>query len=360
MSSISARSVRVGERTVGDSSTPFVIAETAWAHDGKLEHALRMVDMAAQGGVDALNVHLTHMPAYMTRDYGSGPGRVSAGKETRPIFDYLQDIALDEGEWVAVAERVRDRGLALSVMCNDVPSLEMSDRLRPDLHVLAPACVGDGAFVADLAARRLPVIVSIGGSTLGEIEESIALCLEGGAPGVIVQYGYQAYPTRPEDLDLSFIGTLRDTFGWPVGYHDHTDADDPAAIGLPLVALGAGASVLEKHITHDRAARGEDFESALSGDEIRRFVELVRAVSPAIGSGSWRPLREAERAYRNVVRKRAVAAQEISIGAPLTAKNVAFKRGDAGLHAEEFRLVEGRPSRRSRRIDDPIEWSDVG
>jgi sialic acid synthase SpsE len=228
------------------------------------------------------------------------------------------------------------------------------------MHILAPACIGDRAFVAALASRRLPVIVSIGGSTLGEIEESVAMCVDGGAPGVIVQYGYQAYPTRPDDLDLSFIGTLRDTFGWPVGYHDHTDADQPAAIGLPLVALGAGASVLEKHITHDRAAHGEDFESALSGDEIRRFADLVRSVAPAIGSGSWRPLRDAERAYRNVVRKRAVAAGDIAPGAPLTSKNVIFKRGDVGLHAEAFRLVEGRPSRRSRRADDPIEWSDVG
>ena len=354
------RSVLVAGREIGAPRTPFIIAETAWAHDGKREHAMRMVDATADARVDAVNVHLTNLPAYMTRDYGTGPGRVSAGKETRPIFEYLQEIAFGDDDWIAVTQHVHERGLALSVMCNDGPSLELADQLRPDLHVLAPACVGDRAFVAALASRRLPVIVSIGGSTLGEVEEAIGSCLDGGAPGVIVQYGYQAYPTRPEDLDLSYIRTLRDTFGWPVGYHDHTDADSPAAFALPLVALGAGASVLEKHITHDRSARGEDFESALAGDELKRFAELVRAVAPAIGPGTWRSLRQAELAYRDVVRKRAVAIRDIKAGEAFSMENVTFKRADRGLRADEFRLVEGRSARRAKSADEPIEWADAG
>jgi len=176
---------------------------------------------------------------------------------------------------------------------------------------------------------------------------------------VIIQYGYQAYPTQPGDLDLGAIARLRDTFDCPVGYHDHTDADAPAAFGLPLAALGAGASVLEKHMTHDRGMRGEDFESAFSPSDMRRFVEMVRACAPALGSGAWRPLNDTERAYRKVVRKRMVATIDLATGAVIDRTLVAFKRSDAGLEAGDLELVIGRALRHARKADDPIDWADL-
>src|SRR5207248_2472426 len=150
------------------------------------------------------------------------------------------------------------------------------------------------------------------------------------------------YPTKPEDLDLRTIARLRDVFECPVGFHDHTDAEAPAAVGLPLAALGAGASVLEKHMTHDRSKRGEDFESAFSPTDMRRFVELVRACAPALGTGAWRPLNDAERAYRKVVRKRMVATADLAKGTTIDRTSVAFKRSDAGLEAGDLELVIGR------------------
>lgn len=356
---VEPRVVRVGAQDVGDPRTPFIVAEMAWAHDGRRENALRIADEVATAGAGALNVHLTDIPSYMARDYGTGAGRVSAGKETRPIFEYLNEIALTSDDWITVAARVKQHGLALSVMCNDSRSLALADTLGPDVHVLAPACVGDVAFVRALGSRKLPVMLSIGGSTLGEVEAMIEQLLRAGAAGIILQYGYQAYPTRAADLDLRYIATLRDTFGWPVGYHDHTDADDELAITLPLVALGAGASVLEKHVTHDRSAKGEDFESALVGSELARFVSLVRAAAPALGTGRWRPLTDGERAYRSVVRKRARAAHDLEKGARLSAEAVVFMRSDAGLLATEFSHVEGRPVRRPLRSGEPIDWADV-
>jgi len=351
--------VRVSDTEIGDPRSAFILAEMAWAHDGQRDLALAIVEGAADAGADAINIHLTDLPSYMVRDYGSGPGRVSAGKDTKPIFDYLTEIALSPTDWEHVAARAHERGLALSTMCNDPRSLELADRLKPDLHLIAPGVIGDRDFIGTIASRGLPVIVSIGGSSLAEIEATIALCREAGAGGVIIQYGYQAYPTQPGDLDLGAIARLRDTFDCPVGYHDHTDADAPAAFGLPLAALGAGASVLEKHMTHDRGMRGEDFESAFSPSDMRRFVEMVRACAPALGSGAWRPLNDTERAYRKVVRKRMVATIDLATGAVIDRTLVAFKRSDAGLEAGDLELVIGRALRHARKADDPIDWADL-
>lgn len=355
----SATIVRVAQSAVGDPRSAFILAEMAWAHDGKRDLALAIADGAADAGANGLNIHLTDLGSYMVRDYGSGPGRVSAGKDVKPVFDYLTEIALSPTDWEHVAGRVHDRGIALSTMCNDPRSLELADRLEPDVHLIAPGAIGDQDFIRAIASRGKPVIVSIGGSSLAEIEGTIALCRDAGAGGVIIQYGYQAYPTQPGDIDLGAIARLRDTFECPVGYHDHTDADAPAAVGLPLVALGAGASMLEKHMTHDRAKRGEDFESAFTPDEMRRFVAMVRNCAPAMGSGAWRPLNDAERAYRKVVRKRMVAREDLEAGAVLARTSVMFKRSDAGLEAGEVDLVVGRALRRARKADEPIEWADL-
>ena len=347
-------------RVFGDPRQPVIVAEMAWAHDGSVEKALRIVDACADAGADALNLHLTDLPSYMVRAYGSGPGRVSAGKDTKPMFDYLGEIALSRADWTRVAARIHERGLLLSTMCNDEASLASSDSLEPDLHVLAPACVGDERFLKALASRGVPVVVSVGGSTLEEIEASVATCRAAGVPGVIIQYGYQAYPTSPADLDLGYMRTLRDTFGCPVGYHDHTDAEIPAARYLPLVALGAGASVIEKHVTHDRSLKGEDHESAFVGAELADLVAVIKSCAAALGTGRWRPLTEGEIKYRQTVRKRMVAAADLPAGAPLEPGAFTFKRSDQGLTAGEARWIAGRSLRKAKAAGEPIEWQDVG
>jgi sialic acid synthase SpsE len=145
----------------------------------------------------------------------------------------------------------------------------------------------------------------------------------------------------------------------PVGYADHTEGDSELALAAPLMALGLGACVLEKHLTHDRSARGEDWEAALNPDEMARFVRLVRGVEKIFGSAFVRPFSTAELDYRKVCKKRAVARVAICRDEAITADKVAFKRSDDGVSPEEAALLVGRRALRDLAPNDAITWDVV-
>lgn len=150
-----------------------VIAEMAYSHDGERELAEQIVQDAAVAGADAISIHITQMPDYMVSNYGRGPGRVSAGKETSSIYDYLVGISLTLDDWRAVAAVARNAGLDLVIMPNDAPSLAFAKTLDIAALVVPPASFEDREFVEEIGRIGKPIYVRVGAATMGEIEAVI-------------------------------------------------------------------------------------------------------------------------------------------------------------------------------------------
>ncbi len=309
----------------------YVIAEMAYSHDGSRALAEAIVNAAADAGADAISIHITHMPDYMVRHYGSGPGRVSAGKEERSIYEYLVEISLSFDDWRRVAETAGRRGLDVVVMANDAASLTFAQTLDPAAFVISAAAFEELDFIDRIGATGRPVYLRVGGATLGEIETVVERLRASGNERITLLYGHQNYPTKISDTNLLFLTCLKQTFGLPVGIADHIDADDDFATIGPLLAIPLGISVIEKHVTHDRTLRGEDFESALGPAELATFVGRVRKAEEALGRRYAAGLSESSRAYRANSRKRLVAARDIMPGETLEADAVIAKRSDSGL-----------------------------
>ncbi|WP_157618922.1 N-acetylneuraminate synthase family protein [Skermanella stibiiresistens] len=338
------------------TGTIYVIAEMAYSHDGSVDLAERIVRDAASAGADAISIHITHMPDYMVRDYGTGAGRVSAGKETSPIYDYLCDISLSFDQWERVAAVAREVGLDLVIMPNDGPSLDFAVTLSPDALVVPPACFEEHDFIDAVGRQGTPIYLRVGGATLGEIESVIERLRATGAGAITLLYGHQNYPTSIADTSLRFLECLRNSFGLPVGIADHVDADDDFALMAPLLAIPLGITCIEKHITHDRAKRGEDFESALNGDELARLVTLVRKAEMALGVPHAAGLDASSRKYRGNVRKRLVAARAIAAGETITADALIAKRSDAGVSPAHKALFVGSTARTGIAADQGMAF----
>lgn len=345
--------IQVGKHVIGDGHPAFVVAEMAWSHDGSRDKALKIVEAAAAGGAQAINIHVTSLPDYMVPQYGNAelqPGQ--AGE----VYTYLDKINLKDEDWKAVAAQARKSGLLLSVMCNDFRSLEFSEKqLKPDFLMIHPSCVGEKEFVRATAATGKPVMLYVGGLTLGEVEQAIGTAKSAGNGQIILQHGFQSYPTLIRHNNLGFIRTLKQLFGLPVSFADHTDGGDPFALVAPLLGVAMGADIVEKHLTHDRSLKGEDYESALDPADFRTFVSWLRMGEEARGSSTWQPLGEAQLKYRQVVRKRAVSAAAIGRGRALTREQVAFKRSNTGLYPEELERILGRPAAGDIPKDAPLE-----
>jgi sialic acid synthase SpsE len=347
------KAIKIGTRSVGPGTPAFIIAELAWAHDGDPDKAVRIATGAAKAGADALSVHVTSLPDYMVRHYGN-PGTVSDGKPTSDIYAYLEKINLSADQVAALARTARDAGLAVCLMPNDHPSLEFCEGLDPDAYVLAPACLVEEDFVTALGRKRRPLILRIGGATLGEIERAVNLLRESGTGQLLLLHGFQIYPTRLEETNLRVLPVLSRMFDCPVGLADHLDGADDLALVIPPLALALGASALEKHITWDREERGEDFESALDPSRFATFVRYVRSAEAALGAETMSTLSVDALKYRQVSRKRVVAAEAIPAGTVLEARHLACKRSDEGAPADQRAFLIGRRTRTGLPKDAPV------
>ncbi len=347
--------LEIGSATLGDGHPTFVIAEMAWAHDGAVDKGKIIIDGASAGGADAINIHVTSVRDYMVPHYGSGPGRLSSGRENQDVFQYHENLNLSFDQFAELTEYAHRLGLRVSAMCNDFPSLDFVVReADPEILMVHPSCVGEEKFLRAVASHGKPMVIYVGGLRLGEIERAIAGATAEGNDKIILQHGFQSYPTKLEHNHLRYIATLRHLFGFPVAFGDHTDGGDPMAMITPLLGIAMGADVVEKHMTFDRAAKGEDFESALGPAEFKTFMTYVRDAERTFGSPHWRDLAEPELKYRNVVRKRAVAADQIVAGTPITREVITFKRSDDGFYPEEIALHYGRPAAHDLKENDPI------
>lgn len=355
---MSAKAIRIGNALVGEGNAAFIIAEVAWAHDGDAAKAARIVEGAARAGADAISIHVTRLAEYMVTNYGNA-GTVSAGKPANAIYDYLESINLQPEVIRSLVETARRAGLAVCLMPNDVPSLTLARELAPDALVLSPACFVEDDFIDAIAAAGLPVILRIGGATLGEIESTVARLRNGGARDLLLLHGFQTYPTHLEETNLRAIRGLSLLFGCPIGLADHIDGADPLAITIPALAIAAGAAALEKHITWDRDEKGEDFESALDPAQFAAFVAYTRQAETALGSPGMPAFSGAVLKYRQVVRKRVVAARDLAAGTTLEASHMVCRRSDAGAEPAERARLEGRRLRQAVKTGDPIQLEIV-
>lgn len=322
----------------------YVIAEMAWAHDGSLDKCLKIIEGASEAGADAIGIHITHMPSYMVPNYGSGPGRVSAGKESDSVYNYLNRINLTTDDWLAVGKVADDLGIDLCVMPNDMPSLEFAiTQLNANQFVISAASFLEYDLVQAIAMAASRIFLRTGGSTHNEIRKARSVCEAiNQNVEIVLLHGVQNYPTEPMHIGLGSLRELSELHRLPVGIADHVDADDALlAKAVPCMALALGARFIEKHITLDRAERGEDFEAALGIDEFSHFVHLLKLADLTLGSCSYDTVDDGAIRYREVSRKKVVAAKSIKRGETICEQDICFKRSDEGETLDKMELIIG-------------------
>jgi sialic acid synthase SpsE len=319
----------------------YIIAEMAYSHDGSPELAKQVVKDAVAAGADAISIHITSVPDYASKFYKSGEGRVSAGKENKPFFDYLTEISLSFEEWTDVVSVIREHNLDLLVMPNDRPSLEFATNLAPEAYVIPASNFDEEFFVREVGAHSKPVYLRVGGASLGEIENVIRLLGDAGSGAVTLLYGHQNYPTTIKDTNIGFIPYLQNAFGLPVGIADHVDGGDDFALVAPLLAVPLGISCVEKHLTYDRSKRGEDFEAALDKESFKKFVQFLRKTEAAVQDKGLFKFTEDTEAYRQTLRKRVIASRDLKVGEVITEKMIANKRSDEGIFPSQTPTILG-------------------
>ena len=340
--------VRIGNRCVGDGEPCYVIAEAGVNHDGDLEAALALVDAAVAAGADAVKFQT------FVADELASPSAPKAAYQEETVgaagsqLDMLRSLQLEREAFGHIRDRCRDRGIEFLSTPFDEPSLELLLGLGVPALKVGSGDVTNLPFLERIGASGLPVVLSTGMSTLDEVRAAVAAL---GDIDVVVLHCVSRYPTPPEIVNLRAMATLREALDVPVGFSDHTEGVDTA-----IAAVALGASVLEKHLTLDRARSGPDHRASLDPEQFTRYIATVRTVERALGDGEKVPA-PGEAEVASVARKSVVIVRDLEAGHVLTADDLAVRRPGTGLPPAAVRELPGRVLARPLRAGEVLEAS---
>ncbi len=351
----------------------YIIAEAGVNHNGSLDMAKQLVEVAAEAGADAVKFQTFKADALVSRSAPKAEYQTRTTDLSESQHEMIRKLELDEHAHETLIKHCQVCGIAFLSTPFDLESVDLLAK-RFDLpYIKIPSGdITNAPFLLKIAQTGKPVILSTGMSTLGEIEDALgvlafgylgnrepsiaafraAYCsCEGQAilqDKVTLLHCTTEYPAPLEDVNLKVMDTLRSSFGLPVGYSDHTEG-----ITVPIAAVARGAVVIEKHFTIDRTLPGPDHKASLEPTELKQMVSAIRVVEQALGSGRKHPA-PSELKNMSVARKSLVAACTIAVGEAFTSENLAVKRPGNGLSPMQYWELLNRKAGRNFSKDEAI------
>lgn len=338
--------VYVRDRRISADDPVYVVGEVACAHQGDFDKARALTEAVVAAGADAVQFQIFDPDANMA--------------PSNELYPLLQQLRFSSEEWRQLVDHARQYDIALSIFVYDEPSMELALDFRPDMLKLNSSELSHPEMVAAAARSGLPFTVGTGASTLDEIRAAVSLSLENGGDQMILMHGVQNFPTPSDEANINRIRRLRGEFGCLVIFADHTDASTELSHCIDLVAVGAGAALLEKHVVLDRSEKGVDWQASLEPDELQKYVSMMRSGWRALGPCEMLPLSEGDYRYRRFQKKKIVAAHDLEKGAAIGRDDVKFLRTgtDHGLSPADFASIQGAVLHRSVKQFEPIVSED--
>ena len=334
----------------------YIIAEAGVNHNGDLELAREMIDVAMEAGADAVKFQSFRTESLVaqaaeTLDYQR---RTTGHSDQRAM---LKRLEISEEGFRELSERSYSAGIEFLSTPFDIESLQMLQRLGVKRLKISSGEITNWPFLRIVARTGLPVILSTGMANLDEVRQAVGvLCRERpeikSDNNLSLLHCTSAYPTDPKDVNLSAMATLRNEFNVSVGFSDHT-----VGIHIPVAAVALGAEIVEKHFTLDRALPGPDHQASVEPDELALMVKSIRDVERSIGNGKKEP-RPAELPARNAVRRSIVLASDKPRGALLEEPDLKILRPGYGIHPGKLSDVIGRKVSRALKAGTVLNWSD--
>lgn len=320
-------------------SRVYVIAEAGVNHNGSLEVARKLVEAAADAGADAVKFQTFRADTLVARDAPKADYQKQTTDAAESQYQMLKNLELDEAAHFELKSLCEARHIDFVSTPFDVTDIPLLTRIGMPLFKVPSGAITDLPYLRAINACGKPVVLSTGMATLEEVAAALAVLQD--CP-VSLLHCTTEYPCPYADVNLKAMLTLKERFGLPVGYSDHT-----RGIEVSVAATALGAEIVEKHFTLDRTMKGPDHKASLEPQELKAMVTAIRNVSAAISGTGMKVPCDAERQIAAVARKSIVAKAEIRVGETFTADNLATMRPGTGLSPMRWDDVVGRAAKRN-------------
>jgi len=333
-----------------NNKSTIIIAEAGVNHNGSIELAEKLIDVAAEAGADFVKFQTFKAETLVTQttDKAEYQKELTGADETQ--FEMIKKLELDKEAHEELMDYCEQKDIKFLSTAFDHGSIELLANLDIPLFKIPSGEITNLPYLRHIGKMEKPIIMSTGMSTLDEVRNALNVLIESGAKKekITILHCNTEYPTPMKDVNLKAMLTIKDELGVNIGYSDHT-----LGIEVSIAAVVMGAAVIEKHFTLDRNMPGPDHRASLEPHELKEMVNAIRNIEKAMGNGIKVPS-TSEIKNMPTARKSIIAKNPIKKGEKFSENNLTVKRPGTGISPMEWDDIVGKPSNCNYEMDDLI------
>lgn len=326
-----------------------VIAEAGVNHNGRIDLAKRLIDVAAEAGVDYVKFQTFKAEKLVQKKAKKASYQIDNTGSDDSQFEMLKKLELQYKDHAILIQYCNDKKVKFLSTAFDFESIQfLKDKI--DFYKIPSGEVTNLPYLEKISQLQLPIVMSTGMANMDEVRAAYNVLVKNGvnSDDITILHCNTEYPTPMEDVNLRAMLTIQQELGVNVGYSDHT-----LGLEVPIAAVAMGAKVIEKHFTLDRNMEGPDHKASLEPEELKAMVKAIRNVELALGHGKKNPSKS-EKKNISVARKSIVAAQNIKKGDLFTSENISVKRPGTGISPMSWYNVIGKSALKDYKKDELI------
>ncbi|MFH1860769.1 MAG: N-acetylneuraminate synthase family protein [bacterium] len=332
--------IALGNKIIGSDTPVFIIAEAGVNHNGSLERAKQMIEVAKETGCDAVKFQ-----SFTAKN-------LLSNAVPRDVFQMLASLELSIDAHLILSEYAEKTGILFLSTPFDEEQADMLEEMGMPAFKIPSGELTNHPLLKHIAMKKKPVLLSCGMASMEEIAEAVEIILREN-PQLILLQCTTSYPCLPEDANLMVIQSIMSAFGLLVGYSDHTIGTTAAVIAVTL-----GARVIEKHFTLDTSLPGPDHKASIEPAQLKELVQRIREAEQCLGKPQKFPV-PSETAARQQVRKGITAKRDIAWGEVITPEMICMKRPAIGFLPAHIDLIIGKKTRVDIVENEPIGWEKI-
>ena len=332
------------------SSKVFIIAEAGVNHNGSLDLAKKLIDVASESGANAVKFQTFKAEKLVSKNAQKADYQKQTTNKTESQFDMIKKLELDMDTHKELIAYCETKNIMFLSTPFDHDSIELLNDLGLEIFKIPSGEITNLPYLRHIGKLNKKVILSTGMANIGEIEDAldILICAGTKKENITVLHANTMYPTPMEDVNLKAMVTIGNTFDIAFGYSDHT-----LGIEVDIAAVAMGASCVEKHFTLDKMMEGPDHKASLEPHELKSMIKAIRNIELALGSCVKKPSKS-EIPNMQIARKSIVAKIEIKKGDKLSEENITIKRPGNGINPMRWDEVVGTIAAKDYKEDELI------
>lgn len=330
-------------------SKVYIIAEAGVNHNGSLDIAKKLVDEAKKSGADCIKFQTFIAENIISKNAKQAKYQTkNIGKEQSQL-EMIKKLELSFEDFKQLNNYCIEKNIDFLSTAFDLESIDFLESLGMNTWKIPSGEITNLPYLIKIAKLKKKVILSTGMSTMKEIEDAVNIFKKYGTTDITILHCTTQYPTLFEDVNLNAMLSIKEKFGYDVGYSDHTKG-----IEVPIAAVALGATVIEKHFTLDNNMIGPDHKASLQPDELKKMVESIRNIELSLGDGR-KVVANSEKENMSIARKSIVAKKSIRKGQLLSEENITVKRPGDGISPMKWFDILGTVAIRDFEEDELIQ-----